>query len=105
MVESARMARWLDFLQRIGLTGFRRNSQGEVTSSGGSEHVGKGEALLLTEPGGRVGDESLCNGELLDEPEDHQRLGSGKNLAFRLLEAFRNTPHLVDYGLNGSSKS
>ncbi len=75
MVDSVRMARLVDFWRRIDFAGLRRNSEGEMAPSGSSEHVGKGEVLLLPIPGGRIGNEVLCRRELLHEPKDHEGVG------------------------------
>jgi hypothetical protein len=72
MVESARVARVVDFSQLIDLAGLRRNSQGQMTSSSRSQHVREGEGLLAAVPGSRVCDEISCGRELAHEPDYHK---------------------------------
>jgi len=69
MIECAFGVRVGDFFQLIDLGGFRRNSQGEMTPSSRTQHVGKGEGLLLAVPGSRVCDEVLCGRQLPHEPK------------------------------------
>ena len=61
-----------------------------MASSGGREHVGKGDVPLVPVPRGRFGNKILGGRELLDKPKDHEGVGpvcEHRSTKYRVLPA------------------
>ena len=69
------MARLVDFLQLIGIAGFRRNPQSEMAPSRCRQHVGEGEVLLVAVPRWRFCNQILGRRELSHEPKNYEGIG------------------------------
>ena len=75
MIESARMARLLDFLQLIAITGLGENSESEMAPSRCRQHIGKGESRFPPVPGSRFSNKVLGGRGLLHKPKDYEGIG------------------------------